>query len=139
MNVPICKTRNSVTHFITETQPLMNSLMSRAPKQLENLNLSLDLDLKEFWIMKEKLKEEPAPYDVIEELPPVFIDWWKDVYQNFKKLPSNSKFRRNICMKITDGQHLDICMTRDFHNLPEETCICKYCGRQATWAHNCDI
>ena len=68
-----------------------------------------------------------------------FLFWSTQLIPGSSRLPSDSKYRRNICMKITNGNHHELCKTTDFHKLPMESCICKHCEQQATWSHICGI
>ena len=77
------------------------------------------------------------PYNMIERIPSEF---WS--HKQFEKLPSRSQYRQKLCQKLVDGEHKKKCIRleddpKDFHLESKEFCICKFCGMQLSWYHEC--
>ena len=52
-------TRSCIVHFLTETQPLTNSILEKAQKQMESiekLNLSFDIEHRELLLVKSRAR-----------------------------------------------------------------------------------
>ena len=127
------KTRNVLVHFLTETVPFSQTLHERAlsqKDQLNQLNKAFGLNVEELSLIKDRTP--PEPYQILEKIPSEF---W--LHKCFAKLPALSKYRRDLCVKIVDQHHRKRCTDTDFHLEAKESCICKICGRQNEWYHEC--
>ena len=59
-----------------------------------------------------------------------------------KSFPASFNYRRNLCVKMVDGHHKKNCMRlvnnpKDFHLESDSICVCKHCGMQLEWGHEC--
>ena len=129
------KTKSSLVYHVTETVPFTQTLHERAltqKDQLEQLNKAFGLNLEELRLVKDR--SLPEPYPMIELIP---TEFW--MHKCFVHLPSKRKYRRDLCVKIVDGDHRRKCTRseEDFHLNSRETCICKFCGRHLEWYHEC--
>ena len=130
-------TKSSIVHFLTETQPLTNSLLEKAKEKIENIekiNLSFHIDHKELLLVKVRERKPFPKYSPIELIPTGF--WQSEVLKG--SLPANSKYRARTCNKLVDGRHWEICQTKEFHyNHSNESCKCQFCNEPAEWFHEC--
>ena len=97
--------------------------------QLEQLNLAFGLNIEELHLIKNRQRNAPDPYEMLEQIPSEF---W--MHKQYVKLPANRSYRRNLCIGIVDGHHKKKCKRlednpKDFHLEAKENCICKECGR----------
>ena len=130
-------TRSSILHHLTETQPLTNSLLEKAQKQLETIekiNLSFHIDHRELLLVKSRERIPLPNYNPIERIPTGF--WHSEILKG--SLPANSYYRKRTANKIVDGEHIKICQTKTFHyNHSNEECKCQFCNEPAEWFHKC--
>ena len=124
-----------MVYFITETVPFAQTLHERAltqKDQLEQVSKAFGLRVEDLLVLN--LRRTPQePYKVIENIPSEF---WS--HACFVKLPAKSTYRKNLCVKIVDGHHRKRCTRiEEFHLESKDNCICKHCGRQLEWFHEC--
>jgi len=120
---------NAIVYFITNEQPLAQTLQNRArhhygglifPESLSGMKLSF-LDHTQHNI---------TPYDPIPLIPTEF--WSTRVIQN---IPMNKFYRKRLMRELFDVDHMDICTRKNFHVRSEADCICKICSNPAHAYH----
>ena len=108
---------NAITHFITETQPLLRTLEFMAlectnsftfPEELHGHTLSFLKNLK-----------QPSAFSIIAAIPTFF---WRS--KSFCNLPTNVVFRKKLCREIFDIDHVLFCTHAKFHGLDRSECAC---------------
>ena len=130
-------TRSSIVYFLTQTKPLVNTLLEKAEEKLgkiEEINLSLNLNHRELFLVNDRARTVLEEYKTLEEIPTGF---WKSEVIN--SLPVNYSYRRNICRRIVDAEHWKLCKLSKFHSHSlGKKCKCMFCNEQAEWYHICD-
>ena len=119
---------NAITHFLTNTTPLVDRLARLAPQCLGGLAFPPELDGYRLSFLNGPTEREP--YDSIKLIPSHF---WRS--KTFQSLPQNYRNRKSLCREIYDFNHSEICKLDDFHNDITDKCICIGCNEQMTWYH----
>ena len=121
---------NAITHFLTGTIPLSDTLKSKALKAA--LRISYPSEINGASIALPIPKEDLDIYSPYPQIPPYF--WTSPVVNN---LPHLSEPRRALLYEALDITHFHICKTKKFHLEPEEdTCICRFCDASAPHYHH---
>lgn len=122
---------NATIYYITDTQPLVTTLITKAPHLIGSLvfpsvcagaNLSFLQDLADI--------QQPEQSPSFKLVPSEF---W--LSKTFHALPKNAKSRRNLCREILDLDHYELCKTPKFHPHSLPTCVCKFCNEPAHYYH----
>jgi len=117
-----------ITHFVTNTQPLLRTLEFMAlectssfvfPEELHGHSLSFLVNLV-----------QPPSYNVIPEIPTFF---WRS--KSFCNIPTNALFRKKLCREIFDIDHVLFCERANFHGLDRTECICIGCRENMGYYH----
>ena len=119
---------NAITYFVTNTEPLMQTLMKSAqncfsaflfPEELHGYKLSLFENL----ILT-------ASYDNIPNIPSYF---WRS--KIFSHLPLDARARKLLCREIFDTKHVTLCAIEKFHGTDRSKCKCLGCGKEMEYYH----
>ena len=121
-------TNNAITHYITKTRPLLETLENLAPHSLASLVFPPEINGHQLSFLK---PQNPVnSYDPIPSIPSFF---WRS--KTFLKLPLNFHFRRKLCTEIYDLEHLTLCNNQKFHLLNYDECRCLGCGQLMSHYH----
>jgi len=116
---------NSITHFITNTEPLSIILKNLYPQSFNSLSFPTCLN----GLQLSRTITLPVNYNPLPHIPSYF---WRSKYPG--TLPIYSRSRKVMCEEIYDVTHYDICINPSFHLL-DTNCICMACGDVAMWPH----
>ena len=119
---------NSITYFITGTQPLMTTLQQLGQKSINGLKFPHVLHGHKLSLVRNI--NTSVRYDPIQYIPNTF--WMSKM---FHALPSYARNRRLLCRDIYDLNHFDLCTNQMFHMSPRDDCICMTCGERAASYH----
>ena len=117
---------NSITHFITGTEPLSIILQNMYLQSFNSLSFPSCLDGYKLTQSTEVLQ----PYDPIPNIPTYF---WHSKYPGH--LPMYSHSRKLLCKDIYDMYHCEFCTNNTFHLHPNNECICVNCGDIVSFYH----
>ena len=120
------RTNNSITHFITHTQPLSTILQNLYHQAFSSLTFPSCLN----GLQLSQSIITPEHYDPLPLIPSFF---WRSKYPGF--LPLYSKSRSLLCHELFDLNHPNYCTNTDFHSAPGDDCICVDCDDLATAYH----
>ena len=130
-------TRTAMVHFLTQTTPLVHTLLERAEEQrqkINNINLSLNLKHEDLLVVTDRTRKVLEPYKAVELIPSGF--WMSEVLKNF---PSGFSYRRKVCQRIVDSEHWKICKSNNFHtHFEDSNCKCISCEEPCSWFHKCE-
>jgi len=121
-------TNNSITHFITNTEPLSFILHNIYPQSFTSLSFPACLN----GIQLSQTANNPETYNPYNPLPKIPSYFWRSRYTG--TLPTYAKSRRFLCQEIFDTLHNDMCINPTFHLISNE-CICMACGELMTHYH----
>ena len=121
-------TNNATIHFISQTSPLSNSLISRSSNMTNGLVFPPSLSGLQLKILASHKQIEP--YNPVPDIPSSF--WLSKI---FHSLPSSPFYRKKLMKEIFDTGHLDICKNSSFHARIGDDCICISCGEHAHRFH----
>ena len=119
---------NAITHYITSTHPLLDTLENLAPHSLASLVFPPEINGHQLSFIK--AQNQPHSYDPIPIIPSYF---WRS--KMFSKLPLNLHYRKKLCTEIYNLDHLILCDNQTFHILNYEQCRCLRCGVQMSHYH----
>ena len=125
LNVPL-STHNSLVYFITNTLPLMTHLNNLSHKRISSIYLPActeGIQLSFFNCLPSPKEIHTETSDIRESVPTYF---WRS--RHIRKLPLNTKYRREICREVCDSDHYSHCKNLTFHTSSTSNCKCKYCG-----------
>jgi len=117
---------NSITHFITNTEPLSFILQNIYPQSFTSLSFPACLH----GIQLSQSTNNPEIYNPLPKIPSYF---WRSRFTGI--LPTYSKSRKFLCQEIFDTLHTDMCINPSFHLISSE-CICMACGDNMTHYHH---
>jgi len=125
---------NAITHFITQTSPLLDRLECMAPMCLGGLGFPTSLNGYNLSFLNSTIKQKE--YDPIPHIPHYF---WRS--KMFEKLPLSFRNRKTLCREIFDLNHCEICAVEEFHAKVGDGCLCLGCGEQMSQYHQyfCDM
>ena len=118
---------NAITHFLTNTCPLMTTLENMAPHCLNALTFPTEMNGHQLSFLK--TLPQTLPFNPIPLIPSYF--WHSKI---FHTLPSNFRYRKVLCSELFDLDHKTYCSTEEFH-LYSELCICTACEQPMTHYH----
>ena len=134
LQIPKSSSAN-ITYLVTGTIPLSEKMYENPTKQLESINLSIDLSGHQLYLVKNKPAQEEG-YTFNKEVPEKFWEILQSQYQ----LPSNQHLRRKFTSKLYDLKHRHLCHRNksDFHKHADvRKCKCKNCNTPMDWYHEC--
>ena len=118
---------NAITHYLTNTCPLLQTLDFLTPHTLSSLSFPPQLSGYKLSF----ITETPiTPYDPIPLIPSFF--WHSRI---LKSLPSSYRNRKQICRELLDVDHYKYCKTEGFHLLDYNSCICLSCQNNIQHYH----
>ena len=120
------RANNSITHFITHSQPLSIILQNIYHQSFSSLNFPACLN----GLQISQSINVPDQYDPLPLIPSYF---WRSKYPGF--LPLYSRSRSLLCHEIFDFNHTHYCTIPSFHATPADNCTCVDCGEMATTYH----
>ena len=120
---------NAITHFLTNTCPLLSTLENITPHNLCTLSFPPELHGYKLSIFDENLLSH-TPYNPIPLIPSFF---WRS--RTLFTIPSSYHIRKQICREILDTDHSIYCRTKNFHKIDYENCVCLGCGNKMTNYH----
>ena len=124
-----------LTYLISGTIPLSETIFTNPTKQMETINLSMDLTGHQLHLIKNKAAPVEE-YCFQKEVPQKF---W-DILHSQYTLPTDSNLRKRFTSKIFDLKHRYLCHRNkdDFHNHADPLkCKCKTCKQPMDWYHEC--
>jgi len=127
LGVPF-SSNNAITHFVTNTGPLMQTLREIAPNSL-NVFLFPEV-LHGHCLSFIENNNPPAPYDHLREIPTFF---WRS--KIFSSLPVDPRVRKSLCRELFDTNHNTLCATEKFHGSDRSNCKCLGCGQEMQYYH----
>jgi len=119
---------NAITHYVTDTRPLLTQLNSfnhaglgtfTFPPCLNGYQVSFLANLK-----------QGEQYDPVKSVPTFF---WRS--RSYARLPTQFKNRQKLMFDIFDLEHDVFCVKDGFHVLDGRNCRCKACGQVMTNYH----
>ena len=119
---------NSIARHITETEPILVILKELFPLSTNALTFSDDFSAIHLNFLN--LLTNTTPLRIFEPIPSWF--WFSKVIH---ELPSDPKYRKEICYEILDLNHNNWCNITEFHWKIVDSCICKLCGRKLQHVH----
>jgi len=120
------RSNNSITHFITGTEPLSIILQNM---YLQSFNsLSFPSCMNGF-----KLNHSNGTPHIYDPLPLIPTYFWHSKYPGY--LPTYSHSRKLLCKEMYDLYHHEYCTNVVFHVHPENECKCLNCGKPVTAYH----
>lgn len=134
LQVPKCASKN-ITYLVTNTIPLTQKMFKNPTKALESINLSIQLEGHQLYLVKEKPPQEEE-YSFDKEVPEQF---W-NILKSQHKLPTDINLRKRFTSKLFDLKHKYLCNrpSKEFHNNAEVLkCKCKNCNDSLDWYHEC--
>jgi len=115
---------NSITHFLTNTSPLTNTL-NRLRRNGHGLKaFTMPTEMNGHTLSFLQTNSINTQYDPIPLVPSFF---WRS--RIFVKMPTVFHNRKTLCHEIFDLTHLKLCCNEKFHLLNHNTCICSSCGK----------
>ena len=123
-------TNNAISYFLTSTEPLSIRLKKLAPNCTGSLSFLASFKGIKLSFLSNDTMESTAPFDVLEKIPPWF--WYSKAVN---QLPLDPKYRRQICMEVTDSNHYKLCCLQKFHVKIEEECRCSICFQKMEHYH----
>jgi len=129
---------NAITHFLTKTCPLLNTLEKLAPHSLTSL--AFPPELHGYQLCFINTMHESDPYDPIPLIPTYF---WRS--KMFHELPSSTHYRKLLSREIYDIDHVNFCSNLKFHLFDANHCTCVACNKKMCHYHKyfcdsfCDI
>ena len=128
LGIPYCS-NNAITHFITQTKPLISTLEDIAPNSFLKISYPSEISGIRFSPPSDLTVEEP----IFSNVPTTF---W--LSETLNKIPMLPKPKRALMYDIYDIHHSHICETETFHTKINENdiiCICKFCYSPMTAYH----
>jgi len=125
------RSNNAITYLITETQPLLTTLINSSQNSLNSITFPKVLNGHKLALAD--FANSTVSYNPIPLVPTSF---WMS--KTFYSLPTYARSRRLLCRDIFDIIHFDLCKNDAFHVRPYEDCICMACGERATSYHHYD-
>ena len=123
---------NSITHFLTNTSPLIVTLEHLISKSLNTLSFPSLLDNYQLSFFSSTL--QPTDYNPIPDIPSFF---WHS--RTFFTLPSSFFYRKKLCHEIFDLEHALFCTNDKFHlGIDPLKCFCIGCNKPMTRYHKYD-
>ena len=123
---------NSITHFLTNTSPLITTLEHLIPNSLNTLIFPSQLDNYKLSFLS--FTPQQTNFNPIAEIPSYF---WHS--RTFQTLPSSFFYRKKLCREIFDLDHEIFCRNKKFHiNIDPLNCICIACGKSVSRYHKYD-
>jgi len=122
---------NSITHYLTNTSPLLKTLEFLTPHSLCALSFPPELNGYKLSLYSEPNSLPFTPYNPLPLIPPYF---WRS--RTLKEIPSSYRNRKRILREIVDVDHHKFCKTTKFHMIDYETCICIGCEEKMSHYHN---
>jgi len=123
------RSNNAITHFITETKPLLTTLQNLSQKSINSMTFPKLLDG-----YKLALTNYTSAAELYNPIPSVPTSFWMS--KTFHSLPIYARNRKLLCRDIFDVKHFDICNNQNFHVRPTTDCVCTACGENATPYHH---
>jgi len=120
------RANNSITYFITNSEPLTIILQQLYQKSFSSLTFPTCTNGYKL----SQTVENPEQYDPLPLIPSHF---WRSKYPGC--LPLYARSRSALCHEIFDLNHFEYCMDPSFHVSPDENCFCVACGDPATYYH----
>lgn len=123
-------TNNAITYLLTNQLPVCETLKSLwrksfyklvFPEVLSGLYLNPPVD-----------NPEEGTYSPVEHIPSYF--WLSPVIDG--PLPNLPEPRRALLYDLIDIHHSHLCTREDFHLLPEDSCLCKFCRQSANYSYH---
>ena len=121
---------NSITHFITETCPLINTLENLIPHSLGSLTFPPEFNGYKLTFLN---SYNTTTYNPVPEMPTFF---WRS--KIFYQLPTSKFYRKKLCREIFDLDHDKLCQNQKFHFLDENNCKCIGCNETMNHYHKYD-
>ena len=118
---------NAITHFLTNTCPLLSRLEALLPTSLGAFTFPSELSGYQLSILQHSPPSEP--YNPIPLIPSFF--WHSQI---FHTLPTSAFHRKNLCRILYDFDHNTFCGKGYFH-VDIEDCICTACGERINHYH----
>ena len=122
---------NAITHFLTNTNPLMHTLEILAPHCIKSL--SFPPELNNYKISFLSSTSQNSPYNPIPLIPSFF---WHS--RTFHTLPTTYFYRKRLCLEIYDHDHSLLCKNEKFHLFDPQNCICLGCQKTMSHYHKYD-
>ena len=126
----------SCVYLLSGTCPMSEKMFKNPTRQLQSINLSIQLTGHQLNLVKNKPAQEEE-YIFQKEVP---VKFW-EIHQAQHALPTNCYLRRKFTSKLYDLKHKHFCnrnFKKDFHNLADVTkCKCKNCKLPMDWYHEC--
>jgi len=120
---------NAITHFLTNTCPLLTTLEFLTPHNLNTLSFPPELNGYRLSLFTENLFST-TPYDPIPLIPTFF--WHSRILNS---IPSSYYNRKVICREVLDIDHYKYCNNNTFHIINHETCRCIGCQDKMSHYH----
>jgi len=117
---------NSICHYITETQPLNETLQSLLPASFSSLKFPEILNG-----IKLTMNDNKYPTSLYDPIPSVPTFFWRS--KTYFKIPTYAHSRKALCHEIFDITHRDICTNENFHPYATLDCRCALCGGVASY------
>jgi len=118
---------NAITHFLTNTCPLLSRLEVLLPACLGAFTFPPELTGYQLSFLQNPLSTEP--YNPIPLIPTFF--WHSPI---FDTLPASAFHRKTLCKILYDLDHSTFCDKQFFH-VDIEECICIACGNPTNHYH----
>ena len=120
---------NATVLFITNTQPLSESLRHLAPHRTGGLVFPESLSgMKLSFLVNNEFEERYNPVPLI---PTAF--WSTRIIE---MIPMNMFYRKRLMREVFDIEHKDLCTNSNFHVHSESSCVCKICFEHAHPYHS---
>ena len=137
LQVPKCASTD-ITYLLSGTVPLSEKIFKNPTRQLESINLSINLHGHQLNLVRNKPAQEEE-YSFQKDVP---VKFWEIIEEQYT-LPANKFLRRKFTSKLYDLKHKHFCnrnFKKDFHNCADpQKCKCKNCKLPMNWYHDCQF